>query len=103
MVFANFQGARFALRIQENREKIQPNRRPVRNWRLVQVRPKDAFKELIKRWHIPPAIHVRFAESERTFSKNPPVKLVAMHDDVPGMIAVDRDARAFEEGLRASF
>ena len=58
---------------------------------LVEPCAQQAGQEGIERAGFPPAIHVRFAQSQRAVGQHARIEIIVANPDIPGPFAVDPD------------
>ena len=63
--------------------------------------PKTPRDHLIKRFAIPPAIHIGFAQPQRAIPRNSQEKIRVMHLHIPGVWPIDLNTRRLKHLLKA--
>ena len=97
MLPADFSGPANGLLIHEKRGEHGPEIGQPKSETLVELGPNGAATHFVKRVAIPPAVHVRFAKTERTRRQDAHKKAGVMHLYVPRSISVDLNVRDREQ------
>src|SRR6266496_1087625 len=97
MCAAYFSGAPGSLLVREKRGEQCPDIGKSKCKTLLESGTNGAATHLIQRIAIPPAIHIRFPETESTGSQASAKKSLVMYLYVPGASAVDANVREREK------
>src|SRR5438093_8675006 len=94
---SDFSGASESLLVRDKRGEKCPDIGKSKCETLLEPGTNGAATHLVQRLALPPAIHVRFAETKRPRSKDPAKEALVMHLYVPGATAVDANVREREK------
>src|SRR5438034_1159446 len=94
---ADFSGASESLLVREKRGEKCPDIGKSKYETLLEPGTNGPATHLIQRIAVPPAIHIRFPETERPGSQDSAKEAPIMHLYVPGASAIDANVRAREK------
>src|SRR6184192_4276686 len=97
MHLADFSGAPGNLLVREKRGDQCPDIGKSKCETLIESGTNGAATHLIQRIALPPAIHIRFPETECSGSQHSAKEALVMHVYVPRASAVDANVRAREK------
>src|SRR5277367_1893476 len=96
MTLAYFEGAGAALSVEQYcahiGERVTPGTHA-----FIQARTDYPVNELLQILNIPPALHVRFAEAERSLPQNPRIEVLLQYANVPRVSPIDVNSALLEQ------